>query len=96
MFPIRFFKKKINKISINEKKNFSEVITNSDDFKKKYSNLLNINNSKFIPHIKNKDLKKYFTKCYLDIINEREKSFYRIVQIINLEFFFRELHKDKI
>ena len=79
-----------------KKKNFSEVITNSDDFKKKYSNLLNINNSKFIPHIKNKDLKKYFTKCYLDIINEREKSFYRIVQIINLEFFFRELHKDKI
>ena len=33
---------------------------------------------------------------YLDIINEQEKSFYKIVQIINLEFFFRELHKDKI
>ena len=78
MFPIRFFKRKINKTSINEKKKISEVITKSDDFKKKYSNLLNINSSKFIPNIKNKDLKKYFTKCYLDIINEQEKSFIKL------------------
>lgn len=92
--PIRYLKRKFSQKHI-FKDEYEANLVSSKEFKKSYSDYLDINKSLLLNYIKDKRLKETTKKIIIDINNNRNIRLTQVFQIINLEVFLREVIKKK-